>query len=304
MAQVQANGLQIEYDTFGESGHDPVLLIMGLGTQMTAWSPDFCNALAAHGRYVIRFDNRDVGLSSKFHGAKAPGRWRYFLHHVFKAPLNAPYSLDDMADDATGVLDALGIDSAHIVGVSMGGMIAQLMTVKSPQRVKSLTSIMSTSGDPKLPRPRREVIRQILMKRPKSGDPEQLIEHLVESFQMIGSPAYPRSEGEWRELISAAVRRSSYPQGFRRQVAAIFADGSRVERLTAIDRPTLVIHGSDDPLVPVECGIDTARHIAGARLEIIEGMGHDLPPQLVDRLTSLIADHTRAKQGELRGQFT
>ncbi len=293
MAQLHANGLQIEYDTFGESSADPVLLIMGLGMQMTAWTPDFCNALAAHGRHVIRFDNRDIGLSSKFHGAKAPSRWRYFLHHFVNAPLKAPYSLEDMADDAAGVLEALGIESAHIVGVSMGGMIAQLMTIRSPQRVKSLTSMMSTSGDPKLPRPRREVIRQIVRKRPKTGDPEQTIEHLVKSFQMISSPAYPRSEDEWRERISAAVRRSSYPQGFMRHVAAIVADGSRVERLKAIDRPTLVIHGSDDPLVPVECGIDTARHIRGARLEIIEGMGHDLPPQLVDRLTSLIASHAR-----------
>ncbi len=294
MAQLTSNGLQIEYDTFGEAGADPILLIMGLGTQMTAWSPDFCNALAARGHYVIRFDNRDIGLSTKFDGARAPGKWSYALNHFLHIPLKAPYSLEDMACDAAGVLAALGIDSAHIVGASMGGMIAQLMAVNHPQRVKSLTSIMSSSGNPRLPRPRADVLRHVFTSRPNTGDSKAMFEHLLKSVRLISSPAYPRSEAQWRELIGASVARSFYPQGFIRQMAAIVADGSRVRRLAAIDKPTLVIHGDADPLVPVECGIDTARHIKGARLEIIEGMGHDIPPQLVGRLTSLIADHARS----------
>ena len=154
MAQLQANGLQIEYDTFGDPDHAPMLLIMGLGTQMTSWPPDFCNALAAHGHYVVRFDNRDVGLSTKFDGVRAPGRLRYVLNHFFHADLRPPYTLEDMAEDAAGVLDALDIDAAHVVGASMGGMIAQLLTVGHPQRVRTLTSIMSTSGRRNLPRAR------------------------------------------------------------------------------------------------------------------------------------------------------
>ncbi len=248
MAQLQSNGLTIEYDTFGDRGADPVLLIMGLGMQMTAWRPEFCESLVARGHYVVRFDNRDIGLSTKFENARVPGKLRYLMHHVFHTKLGAPYSLEDMAADAVGVLDALGIDSAHVVGASMGGMIAQLLTVGHPARVKSLTSLMSTSGKPGLPRPNPE-------------------------------------------LVSASIQRSFYPQGFLRQLAAVVADGSRVERLKTIRTPTLVIHGREDPLVPVEGGIDTARHVENSKLEIIEGMGHDIPSTLVDRMTGLIAEN-------------
>ncbi len=299
MAQLEANGINIEYDTFGERDADPMLLIMGLGTQMTAWTPAFCEALAAHGHYVIRFDNRDVGLSSKFDGVRSPGRLSFLLSQVLKMPIRAPYTLRDMADDAMGVLDALDIDSAHVVGASMGGMIAQLLAYHRPQRVSSLTSIMSTSGDPGLPKTRSDVAQQIFFSRPRRQNPQVMLEHLVKSMQMIASPAYPRSDPEWREVIGAALERSIYPQGFGRQTAAILADGSRVRRLKKIDVPTLVIHGSEDPLIPVEHGIDTAHHIPGATLEIIEGMGHDLPPELDETLTSLIATHAKraAAQG-------
>lgn len=293
MAQLSANGLQIEYDTFGKADAEPLLLIIGLGTQMTAWSPDFCNALAAKGHYVVRFDNRDVGLSTKFHGVRPPSRFQYFMNHVFRTGLTTPYSLADMASDAAGILDALDIASAHIVGASMGGMIAQLLTVNYPERVRSLTSWMSTSGDPNLPTASRAVLKQLITGRPDTSDPEVMLEYSIRSAQLISSPAYPRSDDDWRDLISAFLARSFYPEGFARQIAAIIADGSRVQRLKTIARPTLVIHGREDPLVPVECGIDTAKHIEGARLEIIDGMGHDIPSQLVDTLTSLIAEHTR-----------
>lgn len=291
MAQLQSNGLTIEYDTFGDRGADPMLLIMGLGTQMIAWSPDFCESLAARGHYVVRFDNRDIGLSTKLEGARAPGRLRYLMHHVFRMNLGAPYSLQDMATDAAGVLDALDIDAAHVVGASMGGMIAQLLTIGHSQRVKSLTSLMSTSGDPKLPRAKPELVKHMVANRPNTDDPDVMLDHTVATAKMLGSPGYPRSDEEWRELIGASIQRSFYPQGFIRQMAAIVADGSRVERLIKIKTPTLVIHGREDPLVRVEAGIDTARHIRGSKLEIIEGMGHDIPPPLVGRITGLIADH-------------
>ncbi|MEM7282288.1 MAG: alpha/beta hydrolase [Pseudomonadota bacterium] len=293
MTQLNVNGLQIEYDTFGDPKDDPMLLIMGLGTQMTAWSPEFCNGLAGHGHYVIRFDNRDVGLSTKFDGAYTPGRLRYVFNHILGTSLRAPYSLEDMAVDAAGVLKALDVDSAHVVGASMGGMIAQLLTLRHPHRVKSLTSIMSSSGAPGLPPARPEVIQHVFKNRPNTGNVEERLEYMVRSIQLIGSPGYPRDVDELRELVRASLERSFYPQGFGRQLAAIVADGSRVKRLAKIDKPVLVIHGRDDPLVPVECGIDTANRINGAKLEIIEGMGHDLPPQLVDRLTSLIVSHAR-----------
>jgi len=293
MPQLESNGLRIEYDTFGHAGEDPILLIMGLGTQMIAWTPEFCDALAAHGHYVIRFDNRDVGLSTKFEGVRAPGALGYALNKLIRMPLRAPYSLGDMATDAAGVLDALGIDAARVVGASMGGMIAQLMAVNHQHRVRSLTSIMSSSGARGLPRGRPEVLQHVFVNRPKTTDKKVLSEHLATSLRLISSPGYPRSDEELRQLICASMERSFYPQGFKRQLAAIVSDGSRVSRLGKIDQPTLVIHGNEDPLIPVEHGIDTARHIAGSKLEIIEGMGHDLPPQLIERLTALIAGHAR-----------
>ena len=294
MPKLDVNGLQIEYDSFGDAGADPVLLIMGLATQMTAWTPEFCKALAARGHYVIRFDNRDIGLSTKFDGVRAPGRLRFLMNHLLRVPLRAPYSLRDMAADAIGVLDALEINAAHVVGASMGGMIAQLAAIEYPQRVKTLTSIMSTSGARHLPRTRPEVVKHVWMNRPKTGGKDAALEHTVMALKMIGSPGYPRSDDNWRALVNGFLDRSFYPQAFERHLAAVISDGSRVERLKALDRPTLVIHGREDPMVPVECGIDTAKHIEGARLEIIDGMGHDLPPQLYETLTGLISGHAQA----------
>jgi pimeloyl-ACP methyl ester carboxylesterase len=263
MAQVRANGLDIEYDTFGDSDAEPILLIMGLGSQMIAWPRDFCRALAEGGHFVVRFDNRDVGLSTKFDGVKAPGPIRFLLNRILGLPLRAPYTLDDMTADAVDTLDALGLAPAHVVGASMGGMIAQIMAASHPSRVKTLTSIMSSSGDPDLPTARREVTKQ-LSRRPKSTDRNDLVAHLAESFRVILSPGYPRTDEELKALIVESLDRSFYPEGLARQVAAIVADGSRVERLSTIDARTLVIHGKEDPLVPVECGFSTALHIRGA----------------------------------------
>lgn len=270
-----------------------ILLIMGLGTQMTAWSVPFCERLAGYGFRVIRFDNRDVGLSSKFDGERAPSLARFAITKLFGLSLRVPYTLDDMADDAIGVLDAIGVDEAHIVGASMGGMIAQLVVGRYPERCISLTSIMSTSGDPSLPPASAEVRAQLLAPRPDSSQPEDVVQRIIQSFKMIGSPQYRRSDAELRELAEASVSRSYYPEGFMRHVAAIAANGSRVDVLRRILTPTLVIHGKEDPLVPVECGMHTAELIRGAKLELIDGMGHDLPPKLSDRIVDLIAEHVK-----------
>lgn len=290
MAQVRANGLDIEYDTFGDPAATPILLIMGLGTQMIAWPRELCRALADGGYFVIRFDNRDVGLSTKLVELKAPGPVRFLLNRVFGVPLRPPYSLGDMAADAVGVLDALGLGAAHVVGASMGGMIAQIMAASHPGRVRTLTSLMSSSGDPDLPKAKREVMRQ-LSRRPKSTEREALVAHLVESYRVVLSPGYPRTNEELRALVVESLERGFFPEGTVRQAAAIVSDGSRVKRLARIDAPTLVIHGKRDPLIPPECGFSTALHIQGAKLELIDGMGHDLPPALMGPLATMILDH-------------
>ena len=293
MTQVSANGLEIEYDEFGEARAPAILLIMGLGTQMTAWSLPFCERLAGHGYRVIRFDNRDVGLSSKFHGEKAPGLARFALTRMLGLSLKVPYTLDDMANDAIGVMDAMNVDEAHIVGASMGGMIAQLVAGHFPDRCMSLTSIMSTSGDPSLPAASAEVRKMLLAPRPDTSNPEAVVQRIMQSYKTIGSPGFQRSDDELRQLAEASIERSYYPEGFMRQVAAIAANGSRVDLLKRILAPTLVIHGKEDPLVPVECGIHTAEQIRAAKLELIDGMGHDLPPMLSDRIVDLIAGHIK-----------
>jgi pimeloyl-ACP methyl ester carboxylesterase len=271
-----------------------ILLIMGLGTQMTAWSLPFCERLAGYGFRVIRFDNRDVGLSSKFDGERAPSLTRFAITKLLGLSLRIPYTLDDMADDAIGVLDAINVDEAHMVGASMGGMIAQLVVGKYPERCISLTSIMSTSGDPSLPAASAEVRKQLLAPRPDPSQPEAVVQRIMQSYKTIGSPGFQRSDEEWRQLAQDSINRSYYPDGFMRQVAAIAANGSRVDLLRQILAPTLVIHGKEDPLVPVECGIHTAEQIRGAKLELIDGMGHDLPPRLTDRIVDLIADHAKS----------
>ncbi len=287
---VTANGLRLAYDEFGDSEDPVILLIMGLGTQMIAWPEEFCRELASSGHRVIRFDNRDIGLSEKIESGGIPNILKLAAAARFKLPLKVPYTLHDMTKDAVGLLNALDIGAAHVVGASMGGMIAQLMAGLYPYRVLSLTSIMSTSGCRSLPAADAKVSLQ-LMKRPMSGDAEKLEEYSLRTWRMIGSPAYMPTDEELRRKIAASYERSYYPPGHRRQMAAILASGDRVAVLKQIMAPTLVIHGTDDLLVPVEGGIDTARHVAGARLELIDGMGHDLPQPLLGRIADLIGSH-------------
>ena len=289
MPQARANGIQLEYDTFGRASDAPLLLIMGLGAQMVLWDEEFCALLAGHGHYVVRFDNRDVGLSTKFDHAGVPDLASIMAPGADRK--SVPYTLDDMADDAAGLLAALRIDSAHVVGASMGGMIAQTVAYRHAAKTRSLVSIMSSTGNPALPQAKPEAMAVLLTPRP--ADRAGNVEAAVRASQVIGSPAYPQDAARLRERAALMFDRAFTPLGTVRQMAAIFAHGNRAPRLSAVTAPTLVIHGVADPLVPVEGGRDTARAIPGAELLEIEGMGHDLPPALWKRIADAIAGHTR-----------
>jgi pimeloyl-ACP methyl ester carboxylesterase len=293
MPKAQANGIEIHYEEHGDPTADPMLLIMGFGAQLTLWPDELVDALAGHGFRVIRYDNRDIGLSEKFDGVKAPGILKMTLLTKLGFTPKVPYTLADMADDGAGLLDALEIDRAHIVGASMGGMIAQHVAARYSQRCKSLTSIFSTTGNPKLPTAKPEALKA-LVTRPKSMEEEALVDHGVMLARTIGSPGYPSDEDRLRDRTRASVQRSIYPEGPSRHLSAIVADGDRREMLKEVSVPTLVLHGEDDPLVPVEGGRDTAAAIPGAKLKTIPGWGHDLPLELVDEVAEAIASHARS----------
>ena len=291
MPFVKANGIEIAYEEFGEARAPAILLTMGLGVQLIAWPEPFCKGLADRGFRVIRYDNRDVGLSTKINGGPPPDIGAAFANLMSGKPVAAPYKLGDMAQDAVGLLDGLGIAKAHIVGVSMGGMISQLVAADFPQRTSSLVSIMSTSGDPSVPPGKPEAMAVLMGPRPDPKDREAVMAHSMNTLRVIAGPGYPLEEAELRRRVEAAVDRSYYPPGLARQLVGILASGSRVEALKRIRVPTLVIHGDEDPLVPIEGGRHTAAQIPGARLEIIPRMGHDLSAPLLPRLVDLIATH-------------
>ncbi len=291
MPTVASNGIRIAYDEFGDARATPMLLIMGLGAQMILWPEEFCAALAGRGYRVIRFDNRDIGQSTWMDDLGMPNILGILTSVMTRQPVAAPYLLTDMAADTVGLLDALQIDRAHVVGASMGGMIAQTMALDAPTRVRSLTSIMSSTGNPDLPQPSPAATAVLLT--PSPTDREGAIERGVTVFRTIGSPGFPFEEDEVRRLATLAFDRGFNPTGTARQLAAILASGSRVERLHDLHVPTLVIHGTDDPLVPFAAGEDTARSIPGATLLAIEGMGHDMPrpvwPRLIDAICEVAA---------------
>lgn len=295
MPIITSNGIGICYDAAGDPKGAPLLLIMGLGMQLIAWPDDFVDALVELGFYVIRIDNRDSGLSDKFERAGKPNLTLAFLRNWLHLPLRPAYTLADMADDALGILSALGVGRAHIVGVSMGGMIAQELVGRHPERALSLTSIMSSSGRRGLPGPTRQA-RAALLRRPRDArDIEAVIAQLVDTYRIIGSPAYPTPERQLRARIGRAIARNVCAGGLARQIVAIIASGDRGALLRKIAVPTLVIHGAADRLIPLACGVDTARLVPGAHLEVIEGMGHDLPAQLIERLIALIDAHAHGK---------
>ena len=294
--KIRANNIDIEvHDTGpGAAGavRPVVLLIMGLGMQLVAWPPQMVQALVDAGYRVVLHDNRDVGLSHRFDALGKPNLvWQSIKFKLGLTP-RAPYSLTDMAADSLGVLDALNIQAAHVVGVSMGGMIAQRVALMAPARTLSLTSIMSTSGARGLPQARAEVVRALL-KRPADHRPESVVAHYVKLFRVIGSPAFPTPESDVRERILKGFERGFYPVGTLRQMLAIMSDVTRAGQLGKVHVPTLVVHGKADPLVPYACGEDTARRIPGAQMVGIEGMGHDLPPGVVERLLPPLLAHLK-----------
>ena len=273
------NGIEIAYEAIGDPSNPPLLLVMGLGMQLIHWDLELCERLAERGFWVIRFDNRDSGHSTQI-DARVPNLRRAMLGiHV-----DAPYLLSDMADDAFGLMDHLGIEAAHVVGASMGGMIAQTMAINRPERVLSLTSIMSTTGERRAGRPKLRVFGILMRRAPQ--DREGYIESFMRTFKLIGSPGFPFDEERGRELAAATYDRGHQSAGTGRQLAAILASGDRTQQLRSLKVPTTVVHGQADPLVPFRGGRATAAAIPDARLIAIPGMGHDLPrevwPQLVD----------------------
>jgi pimeloyl-ACP methyl ester carboxylesterase len=268
--------LELVYETIGDPGNPALLLVMGLGMQLIHWDLELCEGLAAHGFQVIRFDNRDAGLSTKI-DAPVPD----VMRAMAGLRIRAPYLLSDMADDSFGLLAHLGIERAHVVGVSMGGMIAQTMAIQRPERVLSLGSMLSTPGDRRVGTPKLRVWSVLMRRAP--NDRDAYIEYFMRVFRMIGSPAYPVEEERMREQAAATYDRCHHPAGTARQLAAILASGSRTAALRRLDVPAVVIHGKRDPLVPFRAGVATARAIPGAELLVFPGMGHDLPRELWSR---------------------
>lgn len=295
MPVVKSNDVELAFEEYGDAAHPVLLMVQGLGMPLAAWPPVFIESLVAKGFRVIVFDNRDIGRSQLLHEMTVPNMLAQLLRLKFRMQVRSPYRLDDMMRDVVGLMDALDIESAHVVGVSMGGMIAQLLAIHEPQRVRSLTSIMSTTSDRKLPGP-TPAVRQHFMRGPKAKTDAARLEYHWKLWRLIGSPAYPLSDDELAGFLKRVFERGITAAGTARQTLAIFAAPSRAQNLQQLSVPTLVIHGDADPLIPLECGIQTAKAIPGALMETIPGMGHDLPDALAPRLTELIARHARAAE--------
>ncbi|MEN3350664.1 MAG: hypothetical protein V7632_4299 [Bradyrhizobium sp.] len=282
----KANGIDICYEIFGDANAEPLLLIMGLGAQMIHWDDEFCRQLAARGFRVIRFDNRDIGKSARMTGGKRLTAFELLKLRLLKIPVAAPYRLIDMARDTVGLMDALGIRTAHLVGASMGGMIAQEVAISFPERVRSLTSIMSTTGNPRIPGPTREAAAVLMA--PPPATKEEYFARFAQTWKILRNGSFPEDEALDPERARRTFERGLNPPGVGRQLRAILASGSRKARLGNVRTPTLVIHGTVDPLVHPEGGRDTAASIPGAKLLMVEGMGHALPirmwPQIIDAI--------------------
>lgn len=293
MARTKANGIEIEYETAGSKSDPALLLVMGLGGQLTIWPDVLVDGLARRGFYVIRYDNRDVGLSADFGAWGVPNIADAFAKLMTGKKVDAPYLLTDMAGDAVGLLDALGLDRAHMIGVSMGGMIVQIAAAQHAARTRSMISIMSTSGRPGLPLGKPEALA-MLTAQPEGPAREQRIQHGIKLRRAIAGSGYPVPEAELRAFVEKNVDRRWYPEGAARQYLSVIASGNRVELLKTIKVPTLVLHGEDDPLLPVECGRDVASLVPAAKIETFPGWGHDLPgpflPTLIDRIATFCKD--------------
>jgi pimeloyl-ACP methyl ester carboxylesterase len=293
MPQIDANGIKLEYEVSGDPAAPPVLLIMGLGAQLTRWPEPFYRALADAGFRVIRYDNRDVGRSARMAQLGVPSLPAAVLRSALGLPVRAPYDLGALTADAVGLLDALGVRAAHVVGLSMGGMIAQMLAAHHAGRVRTLVSIMSSSGHRRLPPPSIG-LRLALIRRPdRRAGRERIIDGTVALYKRIASPGYPPDDQLLRAQVAGDFDRGYYPPGGGRQLLAILASGSRAPILGQITAPTLIQHGADDPLVPVAAAHDLHRRVRGSRLEIFPGMGHDLPRALIPAMTAQIIDHVR-----------
>jgi len=288
MPKLKANGIEIEYEITGPADGPPLLIVSGYASQMTSWPDEFHHALAAKGIRVVRFDNRDVGLGQKFTGVVPDMRAVGKAIAEGRKP-DVPYTLDDMADDAAALLDAIGLDSAHIAGASMGGMIAQLIALRHPKKTRSLISLMSTTSDPSLPRSDPKA-QEALMSRPPSERKEDVVAHAVKTRLVIGSPAFPEDQDVVRARFAKNYDRSYYPEGAIRQWAAVIATPPRTEALKRLNVPALVVHGDADILIHPDAGRHTAACIPGAELKIIEGWGHNMPPSAVPVITGAIVD--------------
>ncbi len=297
MAKAKANGIELEYERYGDAAGETVLFIMGLGAQLTRWPLAAVEALTQRGYQVIRYDNRDVGLSHRFESSGPPDIPAILAARAAGKPSPAAYLVEDMAADAAGLMDALGIARAHIVGASMGGMIAQELAARYPDKALSLTSIMSTTGNPGLSKSTPEAAARLTSRPPAEAGIDAAVEFALESARVVGSPGYPFDEADMRTRLRADAERAVYPVGVARQYAAVLASGDRRASVAKVSCPTVVLHGADDPLVPVDGGEDTARVIPGAELRIIPGMGHDLPIALIPTLVDAIeAAAARSRQ--------
>jgi pimeloyl-ACP methyl ester carboxylesterase len=293
VTKVKANSIEIEYETAGNKSDPALLLVMGLGAQLTIWPDSLFQGLAQRGFHVIRFDNRDTGLSTGFDSWGLPDIPAALMKAVKGEKIDAPYLLKDMAADAVGLLDALGIKRAHMVGASMGGMIVQIIAGQYPERTASMISIMSSSGRRGLPQGKPEALA-MLSAQPEGPAREQLVAHGMKLRRTIAGPGYPPDDAELRAFVEKNVDRRWWPQGAARQYVSVMASGNRVELLKGVKVPTLVLHGEDDPLLPVECGREVAALVPGAEIQTWPGWGHDFPkamiPKVIDRITAFCKD--------------
>ncbi|MCO5110390.1 MAG: alpha/beta hydrolase [Burkholderiaceae bacterium] len=297
---IQAHGLRIAVEDQGPRTGPVVLLIMGLGMQLIAWPQPLVQSLQDQGFRVVRFDNRDIGLSQGFDDAGVPSMALAALRYALHLPVHSPYRLADMAQDAVAVLDALGIAQAHVCGASMGGMIAQHLAAQAPQRVASLTLMMTTSGARALPRP-SWAVQRTLLSRPRGPGTSAAVDWIVHMLRTIGSPGYPPDLQALRARALESVQRAWHPAGSARQLLAIVADGDRTPLLQRITAPTRIVHGMADPLVPLACGQHLAQHIARAETDFIPGLGHDLPDALLERFAQGIAHNAGRGPSALSG---
>ncbi len=296
MPRIIANGIELDYETHGdrETGR-PLMLMRGLGTQRIQWPPVLLDTLVAAGHFVVTFDNRDVGESQWFDEAGVPSIPDVLAAAAEGRDSGLAYDLNDMADDVVGLMDALDIETAHIVGISMGGMITTVVGYRHPDRVRSLVPIMASTGDPDLPPATPEAMEVLMTPAPRER--EAFIAHHIRTSKVIGSPGFPTPDEDYAEMAGRVFDRAFHPEGTARQYAAVVVTGDRSEDVARIRAPTLVIHGAADPLVPVEGGRDIAKKVPGATILEIEGMGHDVPVALCERIASAISEHTRKAEG-------